>query len=295
MMLEMDTNEILGVQAVRNGATAGVFFASSSLIVSFGIFQNYLGEGPPQNLTSYDAKAMILAVLFFLAFLSFTLSVRLYTHLTFLMCLKPDDASIFLETSYHHNVEEQEGEGVVVHHRTLADIDSGRSRAQQDWIKVFPKNERFIATRNVYVAAVRTINQGAIAFSVGMRLFYCALPFGMWMFGSPGLIVGTVLLVIVVFPLDYTFLKEDKAMESVERVLAEKKSAEKKEEDNADNEKKKNKKEKKEKEKERKRRRKEKKGDKKKEKEEEEDEKRERERERHSDHVSILIEDPEEI
>tara|TARA_R110002050_G_scaffold175284_3_gene308199 strand:+ start:3512 stop:3859 length:348 start_codon:yes stop_codon:yes gene_type:complete len=115
------------------------------------------------------------------------------------------------------------------------------------------------------------------------------------MFGSPGLIVGTVLLVIVVFPLDYTFLKEDKAMESVERVLAEKKSAEKKEEDNADNEKKKNKKEKKEKEKERKRRRKEKKGDKKKEKEEEEDEKRERERERHSDHVSILIEDPEEI
>lgn len=197
----MKSNEILGVQTVRNSTMAGSFFASSSLLVSYGILSSYVDDGPPSDVSLFDVKCIILGVLFFLGFLAFALSVRNLNHLSFLMCLKPSDATSLLP---------QEGVGNETIRDEDADLERGDHRDEQRHafgMAIFSRTERLQAMRSVLEAAVKTVNQGTVSFALGMRFFYIALPVGLWLFGTPGLIIGTAALIVMLIPLDYTFFK----------------------------------------------------------------------------------------
>ena len=51
-----------------------------------------------------------------------------------------------------------------------------------------------------YIAKV--LHRGTLHYTIGMRGYYLAIPFALWLFGSSWLLVGTIILAAVLFKLD---------------------------------------------------------------------------------------------
>ena len=53
-------------------------------------------------------------------------------------------------------------------------------------------------------AVTKMINHGTAHYTLGMRSYYLAVPFTLWIFGPTWLLVGTIILVVVLYKLDRT-------------------------------------------------------------------------------------------
>lgn len=92
-----DKNDILAVQTMRNGLMAANFLASTAILISLGLlsvaFKPGLFEQIPQalNLVGVHSEALwlfktlLLVILFFYAFINFTLTIRYYNHAGFMI------------------------------------------------------------------------------------------------------------------------------------------------------------------------------------------------------------------
>jgi uncharacterized membrane protein len=55
-----------------------------------------------------------------------------------------------------------------------------------------------------YDTVTRIINRGTTHFTLGMRGFYLAIPFILWLFGSTWLLLGAIILTLILYKLDRT-------------------------------------------------------------------------------------------
>jgi uncharacterized membrane protein len=53
-----------------------------------------------------------------------------------------------------------------------------------------------------YDAVAATVNHGALHYTFGMRAFYFAVVFALWMFGPTWMLMGTIILIAVLYNLD---------------------------------------------------------------------------------------------
>jgi len=188
IMFQTKGKEILGVQTCRNGTMAGSFFASSALIAAAAVLTEVADLGEKEvDLSFRDIKAVIVGMLFFFSFLSFSICVRHLNHLSFLICLSPEDVPIVLEDE------------------PPLDPDSPELRSRKQIMKMFGSKDRQKAMRRIEVATSSSVTGATITFSIGLRFFYVALPVGLWIFGTPGLIVGTIALIATMAAFDYVW------------------------------------------------------------------------------------------
>ena len=144
--LFMKGAELTVVHSFRNMILGTTFLSNSSLLIAWGLLRPLLKIEDP---LSAAPRTLLVVALFFIAFISFAMAVRFYTHLTFIL------------TSF--------GEVEDVHcHNLQSSLTSMMSRA-------------------------------TIFFWLGMRCFYFALPMGLWSFGFPGLLIGSILLIALLF------------------------------------------------------------------------------------------------
>jgi len=156
-----EKRDILAVQTLRNWVMAASFLASTAILLAIGILSvafkserlsvltqavNLVGS---QNETLWFVKLLLLTVDFFFAFFNFSLAIRHYNHV-----------------SYMINVPHERD--------TLATPD--------------------------YVAQV--LQHGTIHYTIGMRGYYLAIPLALWLFGPTWFLMGTLILVTVLFTLD---------------------------------------------------------------------------------------------
>ncbi len=106
--------DIVAVQTIRNQLMAATFLASTAILISLGLFSsafrpssffevshalNALGT---RSEAVWMFKLMLLGILFFCAFFNFTLSIRFYNHLGFMInTYDPDDSTYSDETVSH--------------------------------------------------------------------------------------------------------------------------------------------------------------------------------------------------
>jgi uncharacterized membrane protein len=95
--------DILAVQTLRNWTMAATFLASTAIVIALGVLSFALSyDGADQlnkllHLVGVDShqlsivKALLVVLVFLIAFVSFTLSVRFYNHAGFLLNLPPED------------------------------------------------------------------------------------------------------------------------------------------------------------------------------------------------------------
>jgi uncharacterized membrane protein len=102
-----------------------------------------------QNEALWFVKLLLLTVDFFFTFFNFSLAIRHYNHV-----------------SYMINV---------------------------------PSERDALATPD-YITQV--LHHGTIHYTIGMRGYYLAIPLALWLFGPTWLLLGTLILVIVLFKLD---------------------------------------------------------------------------------------------
>ena len=105
-----DKRDILAVQTLRNQVMAATFLASTAILISLGSFSaafrtgvfmevshalNLLGT---KTETLWMFKLMLLGLLFFIAFFNFTLCIRYYKHVGFMINpYQPTDATVSKE------------------------------------------------------------------------------------------------------------------------------------------------------------------------------------------------------
>ena len=105
-----DRRDILAVQTLRNQVMAATFLASTAILISLGSFSaafrtgvfmevshalNLLGT---KTETLWMFKLMLLGILFFIAFFNFTLCIRYYNHVGFMInAFQPTDATVSKE------------------------------------------------------------------------------------------------------------------------------------------------------------------------------------------------------
>jgi uncharacterized membrane protein len=156
-----EKRDILAVQTLRNWVMAASFLASTAILLAIGILSvafkserlsaltqavNLVGS---QNETLWFVKLLLLTVDFFFAFFNFSLAIRHYNHVGYMIN--------------------------VPHERdTLATPD--------------------------YIAQV--LHHGTIHYTIGMRGYYLAIPLALWLFGPTWFLIGTLILVIVLFKPD---------------------------------------------------------------------------------------------
>jgi uncharacterized membrane protein len=94
-------------------------------------------------------KLLLLGIIFFFTFFNFTLCLRYYNHVSFMInTFQQDDSSVSPE--------------VVTH----------------------------------------IINHGALHYTIGMRGFYLSIPLALWLFGPLWMLVGSIVLVTVLYRID---------------------------------------------------------------------------------------------
>jgi len=156
-----DKRDILAVQTLRNQVMAATFLASTALLICLGSFSaafrpgiynevshalNLLGT---KTETLWMFKLMLLGILFFATFFNFTLTIRYYNHVGFMInTFHPDDSTVSAE------------------------------------------------------AVTEVLNHGALHYTIGMRGFYLSVPLALWLFGPIWMLVGSLVLVAVLYPLD---------------------------------------------------------------------------------------------
>lgn len=102
-----DKRDILAIHTLRNQMMAATFLASTSILVSLGLFSAAFRPGVFSEVshalnlvgtkteTLWMFKLMFLGILFFFTFFNFTLSIRYYNHAGFMInTFDPGDASV---------------------------------------------------------------------------------------------------------------------------------------------------------------------------------------------------------
>ncbi|AEB09862.1 DUF599 domain-containing protein [Desulfobacca acetoxidans] len=155
--------DILAVQTLRNWVMASSLLASTAVLISIGLlsylfqqnriielpFSAYLIIGSTRNLDVL--KILLLFLNFSFAFLNFTLSIRYYNHVNFMI-----------------NVPLDRDDAVTVG----------------------------------YIS--RILNLGMLHYTLGMRAYYLAGPLLLWLFGPVWMLLGSVVLVGILYRIDRT-------------------------------------------------------------------------------------------
>jgi uncharacterized membrane protein len=96
-IMSEDSKGILGVQTLRNSTMAATFLASTAILLMMGTmnlmqnssntnsFLHSLESSAVGNSSLEEVKLLVLLVIFFWAFFSFTMAVRMYNHVGFLL------------------------------------------------------------------------------------------------------------------------------------------------------------------------------------------------------------------
>ncbi len=155
-------NHTVSVQSLRNWIMASSFLASSAIVLSLGmlsvafklphptdILQNF-GLFEMRSEFSWQFKWLALAADLFFAFFNFTLAIRHFNHVSFLIHLP--------------NTEGKE------------------------------ENLKLV---------LKSINDGFLHNSFGMRCYYFTIPLVLWLFSPMFLLVGSVLLIGALYVLDH--------------------------------------------------------------------------------------------
>jgi uncharacterized membrane protein len=102
--------DILAVQTLRNWTMAATFLASTAIVIGLGILSfalTYEGLDQLNNIFHVAGirshklaviKALLVVLVFLIAFVSFSLCVRFYNHAAFLLNLPPDDQELLLDS-----------------------------------------------------------------------------------------------------------------------------------------------------------------------------------------------------
>jgi uncharacterized membrane protein len=155
--------DILAVQTLRNWVMASSFLASTSILIGLGmlsyLFQHKSISELPFNFDLIFAnmgnlnilKILLLFLIFSFAFFNFTLSIRYYNHVNFMINV-PLDRDEMISVGY----------------------------------------------------VTTTLNLGMIHYTLGMRGFYLSGPFFLWLFGPMWMLLGSILLLIVLYKIDRT-------------------------------------------------------------------------------------------
>ena len=98
--------DIVAVQTIRNQVMAATFLASTAILISLGLFGSAFRPGTflevshalnalgTRSEAVWMFKLMLLGILFFCAFFNFTLAIRYYNHLGFMInTYNPDDST----------------------------------------------------------------------------------------------------------------------------------------------------------------------------------------------------------
>ncbi len=154
-------HDILAVQTLRNQVMASTFLASTAILICIGSFNAAFRPGMFNEVshalnmlgTKTEAlwmfKLLLLGIIFFFTFFNFTLCLRYYNHVSFMInTFQQDDSSVSPE--------------VVTH----------------------------------------IINHGALHYTIGMRGFYLSIPLALWLFGPLWMLVGSIVLVTVLYRID---------------------------------------------------------------------------------------------
>jgi uncharacterized membrane protein len=156
-----DTRDILAIQTLRNQVMASTFLASTAILICLGSFNaafrpsvfndvshalNLLGT---KTETLWMFKLLLLGIIFFFTFFNFTLSIRYYNHVSFM-------------------------------------------------INTFQQNDATVSSE----AVTHVINHGALHYTIGMRGFYLSVPIALWLFGPIWMLVGSLVLIGVLYRLD---------------------------------------------------------------------------------------------
>ena len=156
-----DKRDILAVQTLRNQVMSSTFLASTSILICLGSFNaafrpgvfsevshalNLLGT---KTETLWMFKLLLMGIVFFITFFNFTLCIRYYNHVSFM-------------------------------------------------INTFQQNDVNVSEE----AVTHVINHGALHYSIGMRGFYLSVPLALWLFGPIWMLLGSLVMVAVLFRLD---------------------------------------------------------------------------------------------
>ena len=157
-----DQRDILAVQTLRNWVMASSFLASTAILICLGIISvaaspERMGEITPslnelvrEHRVLWLFKLMMIIVDFFVIFFNFTLAIRSFNHVNFMI-----------------NVPS-----------TLAH-------------KITPE----------YVAEI--LSHATFHYTVGMRGYYIGVLLVLWLFGPIWMLLGTLILIAVLYRLDY--------------------------------------------------------------------------------------------
>ena len=109
-----DKRDILAVQTLRNQVMAATFLASTALLICLGSFSaafrpDVFGEAShalnvfgTKTETLWMVKLMLLGILFFATFFNFTLTIRYYNHVGFMInTFQPSDSTVSAEAVTH--------------------------------------------------------------------------------------------------------------------------------------------------------------------------------------------------
>ncbi|MEQ6340911.1 MAG: DUF599 domain-containing protein [Gammaproteobacteria bacterium] len=154
--------DILAIQTLRNWSMAASFLASAAILISLGILNAAFITGgiggTPQLImrVSHESggiwlvKLLFLIVTFFFAFFNFTLAIRSYNRVGFMINI-PTERDPLITPAFVANM----------------------------------------------------LAHGMNHYSLGMRGYYLAVPLVLWLFGPLWLAIGTVVLILVMYRIDY--------------------------------------------------------------------------------------------
>lgn len=156
-----DKRDILAVQTLRNWIMAASFLASTSILICLGLVSvaaspEKMGEITPllkemvlQHRAWWLFKIMVIIVNYFIIFFNFTLAIRYFNHVNFM---------INVPSSLAH--------------------------------KITPE----------YVAGILT--HATFHYTAGMRGYYMGVLLMLWLFGSIWMLMGTIVMLAVLYHLD---------------------------------------------------------------------------------------------
>jgi len=156
-----EKRDILAVQTLRNQVMASTFLASTSILICLGAFNAAFRPGVFSEIshalnlfgTKTEAlwmfKLLLMGIIFFITFFNFTLCIRYFNHVSFM-------------------------------------------------INTFQENDSSVSAE----AITQVINHGALHYTIGMRGFYLSVPLALWLFGPIWMLMGSLLMVMVLFYLD---------------------------------------------------------------------------------------------
>jgi len=212
MIMSDKSREILAVQTIRNAIMTTTFFATSSSVIGF--FAINLAISAQSSAPFQAFQYALLGCCFLVCFINMAYATRGYFHASFLVVIKSIDPHLedLFEGSIRYAVpatakfkrqysfRESSGKSDV-EAETQGNEMEPRGSIQVDKEKL-EKFDRWVAD---YInPVVKLLNRSTIHFTIGLRFFYLALPLGLWILNSIGLLVGSVLIVLIMYYSDHS-------------------------------------------------------------------------------------------